>query len=80
VEAVGAFGRFDVEQLRSALDLFRFGASPGALEALHRMNNAGPQAIHAARSRRRCASFREHDLLVAVRGRGQASAAAAQAS
>jgi class 3 adenylate cyclase len=37
-EAVSALGRFDDDELRSALDLFRFGSSPGALEALHRMN------------------------------------------
>jgi pimeloyl-ACP methyl ester carboxylesterase len=37
-EAVGVFGAFDDEELKSVLDLFRFGSSPGALEALHRMN------------------------------------------
>jgi pimeloyl-ACP methyl ester carboxylesterase len=37
-DAVGALGHFDDEQMRAALNLFRFGSSPGALEALHRMN------------------------------------------
>jgi class 3 adenylate cyclase len=38
-EAMGALGRFEGdEELRSARDLFRFGSSPGSLEALHRMN------------------------------------------
>jgi pimeloyl-ACP methyl ester carboxylesterase len=37
-EAVRRLGGFDDEELRSAVDLFRFGSSPGSLEALHRMN------------------------------------------
>jgi len=37
-EAVGALGRFDDEELRWVRDLFRYGASPGSFEALHRMN------------------------------------------
>ena len=37
-EAVRRLGRFDDEELMSAVDLFRFGSSPGSLEALHRMN------------------------------------------
>ena len=37
-EAAGALGRFDVEELDAFLDYLRFGASPGAVEALHRMN------------------------------------------
>jgi pimeloyl-ACP methyl ester carboxylesterase len=37
-DAVGALGRFDDTELKSALDMFRFGSSPGSLEALHRMN------------------------------------------
>jgi class 3 adenylate cyclase len=31
-------GRFDGDELQAALNLFRFGSSPGAIEALHRMN------------------------------------------
>jgi pimeloyl-ACP methyl ester carboxylesterase len=37
-EAAGALGRFDDEELDAFLDYLRFGASPGAVEALHRMN------------------------------------------
>jgi pimeloyl-ACP methyl ester carboxylesterase len=37
-EAVGALGRFTDEEAESFLQMLRFGASPGALEALHRMN------------------------------------------
>ncbi len=37
-EAVRVLGRFEGDELRSALNLFRFGSSPGAVEALHRMN------------------------------------------
>jgi hypothetical protein len=36
--AMSALGRFDEEELRSFLDIVRFGSSPGSLEALHRMN------------------------------------------
>jgi pimeloyl-ACP methyl ester carboxylesterase len=36
--AMRALGRFDEEELRSFLDIVRFGSSPGSLEALHRMN------------------------------------------
>jgi hypothetical protein len=38
VEAVRVLGRFDGDELQAALNLFRFGSSPGAIEALHRMN------------------------------------------
>jgi pimeloyl-ACP methyl ester carboxylesterase len=37
-EVVRALGHFDDEEVRSFLDFLRFGSSPGALEALHRMN------------------------------------------
>jgi pimeloyl-ACP methyl ester carboxylesterase len=37
-EAVGALGRFTDEEAEFFLQMLRFGASPGALEALHRMN------------------------------------------
>jgi len=37
-EAVRALGRFDDAEVESFLQEVRFGASPGALEALHRMN------------------------------------------
>jgi pimeloyl-ACP methyl ester carboxylesterase len=37
-EAVRTLGRFTDEEVESFLQLLRFGASPGALEALHRMN------------------------------------------
>jgi class 3 adenylate cyclase len=37
-EAVRVLGRFQGDELQTALDLFRFGSSPGALVALHRMN------------------------------------------
>jgi pimeloyl-ACP methyl ester carboxylesterase len=37
-EAVRALGRFDVEETEEFLQLLRYGASPGTLEALHRMN------------------------------------------
>jgi pimeloyl-ACP methyl ester carboxylesterase len=37
-EGVRALGRFTDEEAESFLQLVRFGASPGALEALHRMN------------------------------------------
>jgi pimeloyl-ACP methyl ester carboxylesterase len=37
-EAVRALGRFTDEEAESFLQMLRFGASPGALEALHRMN------------------------------------------
>jgi pimeloyl-ACP methyl ester carboxylesterase/class 3 adenylate cyclase len=37
-EALGALGRFSEAEAESFLQMLRFGASPGALEALHRMN------------------------------------------
>ena len=37
-EALRALGRFTDEEAESFLQMLRFGASPGALEALHRMN------------------------------------------
>jgi pimeloyl-ACP methyl ester carboxylesterase len=37
-EAVRVLGRFEGDELPAALNLFRFGSSPGAVEALHRMN------------------------------------------
>jgi pimeloyl-ACP methyl ester carboxylesterase len=37
-EAVRGLGRFTDEEAQSFLQMLRFGASPGALEALHRMN------------------------------------------
>jgi class 3 adenylate cyclase len=37
-EAVRALGRFTDTEVESFLQMLRFGASPGALEALHRMN------------------------------------------
>jgi pimeloyl-ACP methyl ester carboxylesterase/class 3 adenylate cyclase len=37
-EAIGALGRFDAEEAEGLLEMVRFGSSPGALEALHRMN------------------------------------------
>jgi pimeloyl-ACP methyl ester carboxylesterase len=37
-EAVQDLGRFTDEETESFLQMLRFGASPGALEALHRMN------------------------------------------
>jgi class 3 adenylate cyclase/pimeloyl-ACP methyl ester carboxylesterase len=37
-EAVHALGRFSDEEVDSFLRMLRFGSSPGALEALHRMN------------------------------------------
>jgi pimeloyl-ACP methyl ester carboxylesterase len=37
-EAVHAFGNFEDEEVDAFLELVRFGSSPGALEALHRMN------------------------------------------
>lgn len=38
VEAVSVLGRFEGDELQAALNLFRFGSSPGAMQALHRMN------------------------------------------
>jgi pimeloyl-ACP methyl ester carboxylesterase len=38
LEAVRALGRFEDAEAASFLQLLRFGSSPGALEALHRMN------------------------------------------
>jgi class 3 adenylate cyclase/predicted esterase len=38
VEAMRALGHFDEEEVRTFVDLVRFGSSPGSLEALHRMN------------------------------------------
>jgi pimeloyl-ACP methyl ester carboxylesterase len=38
VKAVEVLGRFEGDELQAALNLFRFGSSPGAVEALHRMN------------------------------------------
>jgi pimeloyl-ACP methyl ester carboxylesterase len=37
-EAVGTLGRFTDAEAASLLQMLRYGASPGALEALHRMN------------------------------------------
>jgi class 3 adenylate cyclase len=37
-EAVRVLGSFQGEELQTALNLFRFGSSPGSLVALHRMN------------------------------------------
>ncbi len=37
-EAARALGRFDDEEVEAFLDYFRFGASPGSVEALNRMN------------------------------------------
>jgi pimeloyl-ACP methyl ester carboxylesterase/class 3 adenylate cyclase len=37
-EATRARGRFEDEEVRSFLDMVRFGSSPGSLEALHQMN------------------------------------------
>jgi pimeloyl-ACP methyl ester carboxylesterase len=37
-DAIRALGRFEGDELQAALNLFRFGSSPGALAALHRMN------------------------------------------
>jgi pimeloyl-ACP methyl ester carboxylesterase len=37
-EAVRSLGRFSDAEVDSFLQMLRFGASPGALEALHRMN------------------------------------------
>jgi class 3 adenylate cyclase len=37
-EAARVLGRFDDDELQTALNLFRFGSSPGAIVALHRMN------------------------------------------
>lgn len=37
-EAARGLGRFDDEEVEAFLDYFRFGASPGAVEALNRMN------------------------------------------
>jgi pimeloyl-ACP methyl ester carboxylesterase len=37
-EAVRALGRFEEEDVNAFLSYLRYGASPGALEALHRMN------------------------------------------
>jgi pimeloyl-ACP methyl ester carboxylesterase len=37
-EAIAKLGRFDDEEVEQFLQLLRFGASPGTLEALHRMN------------------------------------------
>ncbi len=37
-EAVRSLGQFSDEETESFLQMLRFGASPGALEALHRMN------------------------------------------
>jgi pimeloyl-ACP methyl ester carboxylesterase len=38
LEAVHALGRFEADEADSFLQMLRFGSSPGALEALHRMN------------------------------------------
>jgi class 3 adenylate cyclase len=38
MEAVRELGRFEEEEVNAFLSYLRFGASPGALEALHRMN------------------------------------------
>ena len=37
-KAVGELGQFDSDELSSFVDYLRYGASPGAVEALHRMN------------------------------------------
>jgi class 3 adenylate cyclase len=37
-DAVQVLGRFQGDELQAALNLFRFGSSPGSLAALHRMN------------------------------------------
>src|SRR5438128_1502770 len=37
-EAVRALGRFEDDEVESFLQMLRFGASPGMVEALHRMN------------------------------------------
>src|SRR5213595_1342050 len=37
-ESVRAFGSFDDEEVEGFLEMLRFGASPGTLTALHRMN------------------------------------------
>jgi class 3 adenylate cyclase len=37
-EAVRALGRFSDEEVESFLDMLRYASSPGALDALHRMN------------------------------------------
>lgn len=37
-EAVRVLGRFTGDELQAALNLFRWGSSPGAIESLHRMN------------------------------------------
>lgn len=37
-EAARALGRFDEEEVETFLEMLRYGSSPGALEALHRMN------------------------------------------
>ena len=37
-EAIRALGDFDEDEVRSFVDMVRYGSSPGALEALHRMN------------------------------------------
>jgi class 3 adenylate cyclase len=37
-EELRTLGRFDDEEVNAFLDIVRFGSSPGALEALHRMN------------------------------------------
>jgi len=37
-EAVRALGRFSDEEVESFLDMIRYASSPGALDALHRMN------------------------------------------
>jgi class 3 adenylate cyclase len=37
-EAVRALGRFEDDEVERFLDMIRYGSSPGALEALHRMN------------------------------------------
>ena len=38
LEATGSLGRFDADELAAFLDYLRYGASPGMLEALLRMN------------------------------------------
>jgi pimeloyl-ACP methyl ester carboxylesterase/class 3 adenylate cyclase len=37
-EAVRALGRFEDDEVEPFLDMVRYGSSPGAIEALHRMN------------------------------------------
>ena len=37
-ESVRALGRFEDEEVEAFMEMVRFGSSPGALEALHRMN------------------------------------------